>query len=158
MVLESCYSVRNKDGNYLGFESFPLFDYYMWKGSTSLAHQIHDINWLSPIGMAFAIARNKYGFDAAYNYLNYSDSYHPNRYGAYLKACVDYLILFGEPFGAHPADCDIPAEQAAKLRNAAQDAVFGFERNTGNRERFHYVNGVSVAPEVVVNPEGPDNS
>ena len=158
VVLESCYSVRNKDGNYLGFESFPLFDYYMWKGSTSLAHQIHDINWLSPIGMAFAIARNKYGFDAAYNYLNYSDSYHPNRYGAYLKACVDYLILFGEPFGAHPADCDIPAEQAAKLRNAAQDAVFGFERNTGNRERFHYVNGVSVAPEVVVNPEGPDNS
>lgn len=157
VVLESCYSVRNKDGNYLGFESFPLFDYYMWKGSTDLAHKIYDINWLSPIGIAFTIARNRYGFGSTYNYLNYSDSYHPNRYGAYLKACVDYLTLFGEPFGSNPANCDIPADIAEKLRNAAQDAVFGFERDVNNRQRFHYVNGVSVQPEVVVNPEGPEN-
>ena len=63
---------------------------------------------------------------------------------------MDYLILVGEPFGENPNNCDIPADIAAKLRNAAQDAVFGVERNVDNVKRFHYVNGVSEGPEIVI--------
>ena len=51
--------------------------------------------------------------------------YHPNRYGSYLKACVNYLILFGEPFGDNPADCEIPHDIAVRLRQAATEIVFG---------------------------------
>ena len=80
---------------------------------------------VSPIGKAFALARSGYGFDSAYNWLLYTDNYHPHRYGAYLKACVNYLLLFGEPFGSHPADCDVPPEIAARLRAAAEKIVLG---------------------------------
>ena len=102
----------------------------LWKGSTALADEDKDINWLSPIGKAFAKARNEYGFTSAYNYLLYTDNYHPHRYGAYLKACVNYLLLYGQPFGDHPADCDVPPAEAAKLRAAAEAVVLGPGRET----------------------------
>lgn len=126
IILESVWSYSYKTtGNYLGFGSFDAFDEMMWKGSTAIASADENINYLSPIGKAFAKARSEGGFGAAYNYLLYTDNYHPSRYGSYLKACVNYLILFGEPFGAHPADCDIPSEDAAKLRSVAEKIVFG---------------------------------
>lgn len=126
VILESVWSYPYKTvGNYLGFGSFEAFDAAMWKGSTEILEADPNVSRLSPIGKAFAAARSKYGFDSAYNYLLYTDNYHPSRYGSYLKACVNYLILFGEKFGPNPADCDIPAADAAKLRAAAEEIVFG---------------------------------
>lgn len=126
IILESVWSYPYKTlGNYLGFGSFENFDAMQWKGSNEIADADPNIDTVSPIGKAFALARSDYGFNAAYNWLLYTDNYHPHRYGSYLKACVNYLILFGEPFGAHPADCDIPAAEAAQLREIAMKIVLG---------------------------------
>ena len=40
--------------------------------------------------------------------LFYTDSKHPNRNGAYLKSCVNYLVIFGEKFDKNVSDggCD----------------------------------------------------
>lgn len=133
ILLESVWSYSRKAAgdNYLGFGSFAEFDKYQWKGSTEIAAQSKDINWLSPIGKAFANARSNYGFTSAYNYLTYTDNYHDSREGAYLKACVNYLILFGDDFTEFAPDCDLAPADAAKLRQAARDIVMA------DRESFH---------------------
>ena len=126
-MLESVWSYSYKTlGNYLGFGSFDQFDQMQWQGSNAIAEADPCIDTVSPIGKAFALARSDaWGFNAAYNWLLYTDNYHPHRYGSYLKACVNYLMLFGEPFGDHPADCDIPSDIAAKLRAIATEIVLG---------------------------------
>ncbi|MBP5538796.1 MAG: hypothetical protein J6X69_03025, partial [Bacteroidales bacterium] len=125
IILESVWSYPYKSyGQYLGFGSFEAFDAMQWKGSTEIMAADSNISTVSPIGKAFALARNN-GYTADYNYLLWTDNYHPSRYGAYLKSCVNYLILFGERFGSNPADCDIPHEDAARLRAFAEQIVFG---------------------------------
>lgn len=127
VILESVWSYPYKTlGNFLGFGSYENFDAMQWQGSCAIADADPNTDIVSPIGKAFALARSsEYGFTDKYNWLLYTDNYHPNRYGSYLKACVNYLILFGEPFGAHPADCDIPPAEAAKLREIAMKTMFG---------------------------------
>ena len=127
VILESVWSYPYKTlGNFLGFGSYENFDAMQWQGSCAIADADPNTDIVSPIGKAFALARSaEYGFTDKYNWLLYTDNYHPNRYGSYLKACVNYLILFGEPFGAHPADCDIPPAEAAKLREIAMKTVLG---------------------------------
>lgn len=125
IILESVWSYPYKSyGQYLGFGSFEAFDAMQWKGSTEIMAADSNISTVSPIGKAFALARNN-GYTSAYNYLLWTDNYHPSRYGAYLKSCINYLILFGERFGSNPADCDIPHEDAARLRAFAEQIVFG---------------------------------
>lgn len=51
------------------------------------------------------------------------DGYHQSPYGSYLKSCVNYLILFGEPFGDDPADCGLDKKKTAALRRIAEDVV-----------------------------------
>ena len=132
IILENVWSYPYKStGNFAGFGSYENFDAMMWKGTTEIAAADPNINWISPIGKAFALARSAdYGYTDAYNYLLYTDNFHPHRYGSYLKACVNYLILFGEPFGSNPADCDIPAAEAAKLREIAEKIVLDAGINT----------------------------
>ena len=134
IVLESTWSYPYKTtGRYAGFGSYANFDTMLWEGTTEIAAEDPNINWISPIGKAFTLARSdEYGYQSAVNYLLYTDNYHPHRYGSYLKACVNYLILFGEPFGTHPADCDIPAADAAKLREIAEKIVIDY-----GRELYH---------------------
>lgn len=134
IFLESVWSYSRKAAgdNYLGFGSFDNFDYYQWKGSTEIAAAAPLVNWLTPIGKAFANARKNYGFGSSYNYLNYTDNYHPSREGAYLKSCVNFLTLFGDDFPAVPTDCELAPADAAKLRQAARDIVYG------HREDFHF--------------------
>ena len=58
------------------------------------------------------------------NNLLYSpDGYHQSPYGSYLKSCVNYLLLFGEPFGENTSDCGLEKERAAALRNIAEIIV-----------------------------------
>ena len=54
-----------------------------------------------------------------------ADGYHQSEYGSYLKSCVNYLTLFGEPFGDNPSDCGIDPKKAAALRAIAEAVVFG---------------------------------
>ena len=52
-----------------------------------------------------------------------ADGSHPSKYGAYLKSCVNYLTIYGQPFGPSPADCGIEPEIAAYLRSVAERVV-----------------------------------
>ena len=52
-----------------------------------------------------------------------ADGSHPSKYGAYLKSRVNYLTIYGEPFGPSPADCGIEPEIAAYLRSVAERVV-----------------------------------
>jgi len=130
---EHSYSRKAADDNYLGFGSFENFDYYQWKGSTELGTADTNLNWMAPAGKGFARARNNYGFGSSYNYMQHTDNYHPNLYGAYMRACITYLIMFGGSFGENPADCCLPSAEAANLRQAAMDIV-----NDSTREDFHF--------------------
>ena len=55
--------------------------------------------WISPIGEAFRIVREG---SSGIN-LYHTDNKHQSVYGAYLKACVNYLVLYGTAFGSAPA-------------------------------------------------------
>ena len=79
--------------------------------------------WVSPIGVAFRIVREG---TSGIN-LYHTDNKHQSVYGAYLKACVNYLVLYGEAFGSSPADCGIEASKAAYLRSVAEQVVLGHE-------------------------------
>lgn len=163
IVLENLWSFSYKKlNNWLGFKDakqpdnwtgtaeewnattgWQKMDWYQWKGGTEIATADPNVNWLSPIGKAYTNARDNHGFGATYNYLNWTDNYHGGRYGMYLKACVNYLILFGDPFdnagNNRHFDCDIPHDIAVELRKAAEEIVFGPNRNDPSvRETFHF--------------------
>lgn len=53
------------------------------------------------------------------------DGYHQSPYGSYLKSCVNYLVLFGEPFGDDPSDCGLDPKRTAALRAIAEAVVLG---------------------------------
>ena len=148
IILENLFSFSYKTlNNWLGFGSYDNFDHCMWLGAQILAAADNNLDWISPIGHAFRLARNKYGFTSEYNYLNWTDKYHASRYGMYLKACVDYLIMFGDDFGDNVhSDCDILHENAVKLRAAAKEAVFGSDGDPAFRNNFKRENVGSYQP------------
>lgn len=116
LVLESTWAYSYQD--YKGFGSFEAFDDANIKGTTYLCDKLDA--WLSPIGLAFKKARES-GFTDLYH----TDNHHPNRNGAYLKSCVNYLLLYGERFDANVSDCTLDAKTAARLRSIAEEVVLG---------------------------------
>lgn len=133
IILENPWSYSRKAAgdNYLGFGSFQNFADNQWAGCLEIAAADSRVNWVSPVGRAFQLARNNYGFTQAYNYLQHTDNYHPNLYGSYLKAAVYYLIIYGESFTTSASDCNIPASDASTLRQIAEEIVMA------DRESFH---------------------
>ena len=131
VILESTWSFEKDD--FGGFGSHAAFDSLMTIGTSMMvrnASKIFGANdfEVSPIGRAFSIVRNENpGID-----LYSADSKHQSDYGSYLKACVNYLMIFRKPFQSQPADgatssvdCGIPHDQAAYLRQIAERVVLG---------------------------------
>ena len=104
--------------NYNGYGSYAVFDKALLGGALLVTAE--NGTWMSPIGVAFEKARAQ-GVTGLYH----SDNKHPGFNGAYLKACVNYLLLFGEAFDANAPDCTIDASTAAKLRKIAEEVVIG---------------------------------
>lgn len=48
------------------------------------------------------------------------DDKHQSHYGSYIKACVNYLTIVGEPFGDNTANCGIAPDKAKYLRDVAE--------------------------------------
>ena len=107
--------------NYGGFTDFATFESYNAAGARAMAEAAG--TWVSPIGVAFRIVREG---TSGIN-LYHTDNKHQSVYGAYLKACVNYLVLYGEAFGSSPADCGIESSKAAYLRSVAEQVVLGHE-------------------------------
>ena len=121
VILEETWTFSS--ASYGGFTDFPTFETYNDAGAKAMAKAAG--TWVSPIGPAFRQVREG---GSGIN-LYYSDSKHQSEYGAYLKACVNYLVLFGERFGADPADCGLNPDKAAYLRSVAEQIVLGNEED-----------------------------
>ena len=102
---------------YGGFGSFEEFDRCADKGAALLAKVVG--GEVSPIAQAFAIVRAERPDINPYS----TDFHHPADYGAYLKACVNYLVMFKKPFGDNPADFALNPEITAYLRSVAERVV-----------------------------------
>ena len=116
-VIEQTWAYAGSSNNYNGYGSYEVFDKALLGGALLITDATD--TWMSPVGVAFEKAR------AAGISLYHTDNKHPGLNGAYLKACVNYLILFGEPFDAHAPDCTVPAATAKKLRDIAEEVVIG---------------------------------
>lgn len=102
---------------YGGFGSFEEFDKCADKGAEALAKLI--LGEVSPIAQAFAVVRAERPDINLYS----TDYHHPADFGAYLKACVNYLVMFKTPFGDNPADFALNPEVTAYLRSVAERVV-----------------------------------
>lgn len=118
MILEETWAFSNS--SYGGFSNYDDFDRYNEQGVLALAEETRLS--VSPIGAAFREARK----NSAIN-LYHTDSKHQSPEGAYLKACVNYLVLFGEKFTGEIPSCGLNADHAAYLRTVAEQTVLGNE-------------------------------
>ena len=100
------------------FGSIKAFDTYSKKGVRIMARAVGNAE-VANIAEAFKYCREEHPDIMLYH----TDSYHPSVYGSYLKSCVNYLVLFGEPFGETPADCGLEPEKAAVLRSIAEKVI-----------------------------------
>ena len=114
LILERTWASPKED--WRGFGSAEAFDEALQKGSEQIGKAM-DAE-LSPIGNAFILGRAA-GLD-----LYWTDNFHQNFTGAYLKACVNYLMVYGEPFGEGVSDYCLDPEVAAKCREIAAKVVF----------------------------------
>lgn len=109
-------------GNCGGFGTLEHFDELLKKGTRQMAKLAN--TGVSPIGEAFVVCRRDYPDIDLY----VEDAKHQSAYGSYLKACVNYLMIYGEPFvadnaqeGLIPADLD--PTKCAILRSIAENLI-----------------------------------
>lgn len=115
-VVENTWSYWKYD--FGSFKSLDDFDKNARKGSKILAKAVEDAE-VSPIADAFRIVRKERPDINLYH----TDKHHQSPFGSYLKSCVNYLVLYGEPFGDSPSDCLLDPEIAAYLRSVAEKVV-----------------------------------
>lgn len=113
IIMEETWAyVGNKFG---GFESMTEFDNYLQNGARLYAEVIR--GKVAPAGQAFAIVRSERPDINLYT----EDNIHPSPYGSYLKACTEYLTMFGK-FTAFTSSCGLDADICKYLRTAAKKA------------------------------------
>lgn len=95
IIIESTWSYSG--GNYGGFSSYEQYDALMEQGSQWLAERVG--GEVSYINRAFIQARKLYPELPIYG----GDQKHQSAYGSYIKACVNYSVLYGEPYPVNPS-------------------------------------------------------
>ena len=118
IIVESTWSYVGKEGEYGGFGNHKTFEKLSLKGSRIMAKAIGDAK-VSHIAEAYALVRK----ERPDINLFAADNKHQDILGSYLKSCVNYLTIFGEPFGDKPADCGIDHGVAEYLRTVAERVV-----------------------------------
>lgn len=118
-IVEGTWAFKGEK-EYQGYGSMELFDMALQCGAVAVTKGAGVE--MSPIGIAFQRAR-----DAKISGLNLysSDDKHPSRQGCYLKSCVNYCLIYGQRFDSNVIDCDVEPAIAARLRQIAEDVVFG---------------------------------
>lgn len=117
IILEHTWGYRKEDCK--GFKTVENFNNMLREGCTTIA-ALKNAE-ISHIGDAFiAVDTKELG-----NSLHASDDHHQSYYGSYLKACVNYLMITGEPFNEKVANCGIDPQKAEILRKAAEKTVLG---------------------------------
>lgn len=104
-------------GNFGGFGSLEAFDRLSDKGTEALAKACKAK--VSYIGRAFTLARS----ECPDIPLLGGDAKHQTALGSYLKACVNYLLIYGQGFDGNASPCGLDPDMAARLRAVAQESV-----------------------------------
>ena len=104
-------------GNAGGFGSMDEFDRLLRKGAKKMARRMHAI--VSPIGEAFRLCRETHPEISLYA----PDGKHQSAEGSYLKACVNYLLLFPAPFAAPLPTEGLSEDTVTILANIAEQIV-----------------------------------
>lgn len=115
MVFEATWAYPGHENG--GFASVDEFDEFLWKGTSKMAKVCK--GEVSPIGKAFAVCRAERPDIPMYS----DDDKHQSAYGAYLKACVNYLVIFGGSFNDEACDCSLDPEKTLYLRDIAKRIV-----------------------------------
>lgn len=104
--------------NYRGYGSYDKLDYLLKKGSEMLKQELEHNIIVSPIGLGFRLGREQ-NLE-----LLFTDNRHQSRIGAYMKACINYLFIYGERFNANVSNCGVDAATAQIVRQIAERVVF----------------------------------
>lgn len=116
IVIEETWSYPGQ--SYGGFDSYENFDRLLSQGCKTMSVSVQN-SLISPIGRAFALCRSQYPSIKLYH----TDNKHQSDEGAYLKACVNYLLLYSEKFTDKVSDCGIEPTTAQQLRTIAETVV-----------------------------------
>lgn len=104
--------------DYRGYGSYERLDNLLEQGAKLLAEQLREYNIIvSPIGKGFKIGREQ-----NLNLLH-SDERHQSREGAYMKACINYLLIYKQPFTSSVSNCGVRAQTAQIIRDIAEQVV-----------------------------------
>lgn len=119
-----CEVILERTWTYSGFEAGGFgtaesLDYHLGRGAAKMARKAR--TGLSPIGDAFNLAMKIWPEGKLLG----PDNHHQSLEGAYLKACVNYLLIARKPFSGTPASCGVNPEVASFLRAIAQQVVLG---------------------------------
>lgn len=115
IYIENTWAYEGMD--FGGFGSMEEFDRLLSEGTNALAFAGNAK--VSPVGQAFAAARAANAAEDLYTV----DAKHPGLAGAYLKACVTYLLISGKTFKGDVPSCYLPEDTAAKLRSIAESII-----------------------------------
>lgn len=99
---------------YGGFGSHEYFDECSALGAQKISEAVGAVT--SPIAVAWAIVRAERPDIVIYS----TDDHHPADYGAYLKACVNYLQMTGRKFTSDRANFALDPAICAYLRSVAE--------------------------------------
>lgn len=122
IILERTWSYAKN--NYCGFGSYEDFDRYLAKGSCLYLKAMNKalkkigmkpMECISPIGDAFAIVRAERPDIAMLQ----PDNHHQTEFGAYLKACVNYIIIYGGTFSPATSTCGLDPATCIYLQGVA---------------------------------------
>ena len=104
--------------DYRGYGSYERLDNLLEQGAKLLAEQLREYNIIvSPIGKGFKIGREQ-----NLNLLH-SDERHQSREGAYMKACINYLLIYKQPFTSSVSNCGVRVQTAQIIRDIAEQVV-----------------------------------
>ncbi len=117
VILEHTWSYSGKEAGGMGTQE--ELDKYLRKGTKTMARKGH--TWYSPIGEAF----NRVYKERPDIHLLDKDDKHQSQEGAYLKACVNYLVITGRRFSGPVACGGLSPATAAYLRTVAEKTVLG---------------------------------
>ncbi|MBP3497043.1 MAG: hypothetical protein J6K33_04325 [Alistipes sp.] len=116
IIYEQTWACPHDD--YRGYGSYERLDSLLQRGSQMLAAELAEFDIvISPIGEGFKIGR------AQNLTLLHTDNRHQSREGAYLKACINYLLIYKQPFTTTVSDCGVKRKTAAIIRKIAEQVV-----------------------------------
>ena len=142
VIIENTWAYMYSN-NYNGYGSYKLFDKALEGGALLVTSECG--TWMSPIRLAFEKARSM-GISGLYH----SDDKHPGLSGTYLKACVDYLLIYGEKFDSNVPNGYLSAVVASQLRAIAEEVVLD------NMEKWRNPDASGVVPGEGLGDVDPD--